>query len=72
MLQYLLEQLRNAGTGSKAIAALALVAVVAIGATAAVVAKKPHLELLYSELSASDSAKVQKDLASAGVHKRTA
>ena len=67
MLQNLLEQLRNAGTGSKAIAGLVLVAVVAIGATAAVVANKPHYELLWSELSASENAAVQKALANAGI-----
>jgi len=67
MLQNLLEQLRNAGTGSKTIAALVFVAVIAIGATAAVVANKPHFELLYSELSASENAAVQKALASAGI-----
>ncbi len=67
MLQNLLEQLRNAGTGSKVIAGLVLVAVVAIGATAAVVANKPHYELLWSELSASENAAVQKALANAGI-----
>ena len=67
MLQNLLEQLRNAGTGSKLIAGLVFVAVIAIGATAAVVANKPHFELLYSELTASDNAAVQKALANAGI-----
>ena len=67
MLQNLLEQLRNAGTGSKVIAGLVLVAVAAIVSTAAVVAQRPHFEMLYSELSASDSALVQKALAGAGI-----
>ncbi len=67
MLQYLLEQLRGAGTGSKVIAGLVLVAVVAIASTAAVVARKPHFELLYGELSSSESARVQKALADAGI-----
>ncbi len=67
MLQYLIEQLRNAGMGSKVIAGLVLVAVVAIAATAAVVARKPHFELLYSELTASESAKVQRALSEAGI-----
>lgn len=67
MLQFLIEQLRAAGTGSKVIAGVVVVAVVAIASTAAVVARKPHFELLYSELTASESAKVQKALSDAGI-----
>lgn len=67
MFKQLLEQLRGAGTGSKAIAGLVLVAVVGIAAFAAVVARRPHFELLYSELSASENAKVQKALSEAGI-----
>ena len=67
MLQNLLEQLRNAGTGSKVIAGIVLVSVVAIIATAAVVSNKPHFELLYSELSATENAAIQKALSEAGI-----
>ncbi|MFT5284030.1 MAG: flagellar biosynthesis/type III secretory pathway M-ring protein FliF/YscJ [Planctomycetota bacterium] len=67
MLQNLLEQLRSAGTGSKVIAGLVVVSVIAIMATAAVVSNKPHFELVYSELSASENALIQKALAEAGI-----
>ena len=67
MLQNLLEQLRNAGTGSKVIAGLVLVSVIAIMATAAVISNKPHFELLYSELSGFENAAIQKALSEAGI-----
>lgn len=67
MLQSILQQLREGGIGSKAVAGLLLVAVIGIAAVGAVVAKKPHFELLYSELDGPTSGKIQKALAGAAI-----
>ncbi|TAJ23516.1 MAG: hypothetical protein EPO68_02955 [Planctomycetota bacterium] len=61
------DALKSLGSGSRAVALLVLLAIAGVLAASAYVARRPHFELLYSGLDATDSAKVQKALSDAGI-----
>lgn len=61
------DALKSLGSGSRAVALLVLLAIAGVIGASAYVARRPHFELLYSSLDATDSAKVQKALSEAGI-----
>jgi flagellar biosynthesis/type III secretory pathway M-ring protein FliF/YscJ len=69
-LQALIAQLKSAGSGGKAVAALVGVAVLAIVGSVAVVTSGPHFEMAFSNLSDHESAAVMKSLSEAGIEFR--
>jgi flagellar biosynthesis/type III secretory pathway M-ring protein FliF/YscJ len=62
-----LGHLKQLGSGSKAVAALVVLALLLVAGAGAYVARRPHFEMLYARLDAHEVAKVTKALSDAGI-----
>lgn len=67
LLKNLLDQLKQSSAASKVTALLVATALIVAAGVAGVVASKPHFEMLYSGLSAAESAAIQKALSEGGI-----